>query len=317
MKKFRTGLLFILMLTMVIICALGTLMHHSKRSGTMLGRSGFTMVNQTPDKQPSVVSAAQFESALQTASSRAYFQNMGESDLNARQAGNTREYRARYVKSLIPHPSPDKIRLLFDLAKRADVLCLGHIDAVLAALPSIPWKFAILQDGVEGGMPHTHADVVCLPSSFIDRLSANADADALLRTLIHEKIHVLQRARQDLSEAAITAAGYKRVCERAEIHKWMLDRVRSNPDLDRFIYSRPGRCATVSLLADSDDPTHPMSLSETTLECGVPTLSADREQPDSSYNDGSGTDGVPDRYEHPNEMMAYTLSELVVPMGPR
>lgn len=233
-----------------------------------------------------IVSYAQFVTALHSSTSHVYFVNLGASDLIARQASSRQQYRSAYTSSLVDTHDTRRTRL-FRLARHADSLCattaFKDVPAI-AALPFFPWKFAEL-DGVEGGMPHTHADVICLPATDIDR---RQDQD-ILRMLIHEKLHVLQRFRPDITNEFIGSAGYHRVCHRTELDRRILDRARSNPDLDQYIYRRNRR---VTIFQLSDQPTSLTDGRTVTLV---------------------GTGETDDTYEHPYEMMAHTLSELVVP----
>lgn len=235
---------------------------------------------------PMMASAAQFATALQSSTSNAYFDNLGASDLFARRASNRQQYRSAYTSALV-HTNDARRTQLYRLARKADSLCAAaEFDTVpaITALPAVPWKFVEL-DGVEGGMPHTHADVICLPAS--NDLDRRHDQDTL-RTLIHEKLHVLQRLRPDITHDFLGAAGYYKVCHRKELDRRVLDRARSNPDLDQHIYGMNGR---VTIFQFSDQPT---SLSD-----GGPVALVGMQ--------------TGDKYEHPYEMMAHTLSELVVP----
>lgn len=237
---------------------------------------------------PKMVTREEFNRSLNSA----YFSNLGLGDMQARAAQNSREYRDTYVKSLMLFTENEPcIQNLFKLARKADDYCRGHSVPALAALPGIPWRFAILRDDVEGGMPHTHSDVVCLPQSFLGHPSKTH----AIRTLIHEKIHVLQRLRKDLTDAFVAAAGYKRVLQRSSLDPAMLSHVRSNPDVDGYIYRRQGACPTIFQLSGR-------SLSD--------ILSVCLEMEDGT---DSSTDST-DSYEHPFEMMAYSLSELVIPL---
>lgn len=283
---------------LVIICITSALLLF-----TMLPLSSRLLKNQTSDDKcqecltprPIIVDAVQFQKALKSASSEAYFDNIGMSDLLARSfhaLHSNNSYRITYTKSLLlPDTDDPRIQRLFKLALKADELCLGHRMPTLAALPGIPWQFAILQNNAEGGMPHTHAGIVCLPVSFLDLTSESE----MLRTLVHEKIHVLQRVRPDLTEAAVADAGYTRIAQRTSLDSDLLQHARSNPDVDGFVYQRKGRCTTTFLLNNHNG--HPVSLSSTSAVCV-----GDKQQT-----------GIPDEYEHPYEMMAYSLSELVVP----
>lgn len=200
--------------------------------------------------QPSMVSPADFRATLSSPQSHSYFDGMGDADLRGRGCRDAWEVRARIQESQMEASDPWRERLV-DLAHRADSLCMDHPSTILAALPSLPWRFAVLRDDVEGGMPHTHGRVICLPARFFNE----QDDRACLRTLIHEKVHVCQRARPDLSEAAVEEDGYVRVCRRSELSPAIQTQLRSNPDLDPWVYQSREAAPTVFLLSE-----HPSSL---------------------------------------------------------
>jgi hypothetical protein len=61
-------------------------------------------------------------------------------------------------------------------------------DASLFILNSIPWKFYISHNNLENSMPYTIGQRIIIPESKLDNIGEN--------TLIHEKIHILQRRFQ-------------------------------------------------------------------------------------------------------------------------
>lgn len=238
---------------------------------------------------PRLATRAEFQAGV----SRPYFDRMGESDLRARGFISGREGYLTHIASMEDHaPTEPGIRRLFDLARRADTMCARVAHArgpavesgeLLAVLPSIPWRFVVLDGKMEGGMPHTQGGMVCLPTPFL----RGGDDAGLLKTLIHEKIHVLQRLLPDLWAGTLASLGYSVHLCRADLPGQITKAARSNPDLDGYVYKRPGRCATVYTLPSS-------SLSQTRSCCA----------------DGSAE--PVDDYEHPNERVAYRLSEAVM-----
>lgn len=297
-KTNSTPLLRLVCLCMLLLVAgllllLVTVTASRVRNGAGRDNSSITIVT------PTLVSEAEFLEVLRTPASSAYFDGMGVCDLRARSCQNTDEVRARVEGSQAQVLAPDQARL-FELAHRADRLCFEHAVPVLAALPGIPWRFAVLDDGVEGGMPHTHGDVVCLPRAFFSKADAHC-----IRTLVHEKIHVCQRARPDLCERHVTEAdGYVRVCLRHELGPDILRRARSNPDLGAHIYRRRDRSKSVTIFTLSDYPT---SLSDgRNVALVLPCVSC------SANGLGEEGGGLPDEFEHPFERMAHTLSESVI-----
>lgn len=236
------------------------------------------------------VSANEFKQALTTSTSVQYFNNMGAADLLARNVSSKEECRLQYIASFIPkeHIPQPHLAKLRDLLLSCDQACEGSKDDILRMLPSIEWRFSILQDGLEGGMPHTHADMICLPLNVLSEVMDPSKHTVTVQMLIHEKLHVLQRLRKDVTQQWISDQGYKILMERAQLPLSISTYARSNPDLDEFIYVRPNKCATVFVL-DAD----PTSLSKTRPVC----VSLEH-----------NPDDMLEQYEHPNEMMAYKLS---------
>lgn len=239
-------------------------------------------------RSPVFVTTAQFGDALDSVSSRSYFRNMGAMDLVARRCDSC-DYSKRVLDALVG-PDDHQARTLVTHAHEADRRCRRHTVPALRALPSIPWRFAVLSDDVEGGMPHTHHDVVCIPRAIL------SGGDWLVRLLIHEKLHVLQKTRPGLCAASLADAGWVKVGRRSDVDGRLLSRARSNPDTDGFIYRRTGHCPTLAVFGAD-------RLTDTERVCAW-----DREQPTA----GPG----PDVFEHPFEMIAYSLSELAVPTHP-
>lgn len=243
-----------------------------------------------------LVTVEEFRRALESPSSRAYFENMGKRDLMVRtvdgrghgEYATHQDVKDVYLESFVSLSSSDgRIVTLSALAERADRLCRDHTVPALAALPGISWRFAILGGGVgDAAFPHTHADVICVPTTFFRDRGTHKTR---IRTLIHEKLHVLQRLRPRLCHQTLLDMGYVRVGPRGHMPD-----ARSNPDLDAFIYRREGRCPTVMRLTGD-------TLSQTQGVCV-------QRQSISTTSD----DETPDQYEHPFEKMAYTLSELIV-----
>jgi len=76
--------------------------------------------------------------------------------------------------------------LLKNIIERADKL----IKLVgLKCLQNIPWKFWISHNNLELSMPYTIDNYIIIPKSRLNTISAD--------TLIHEKIHILQRKNQE------------------------------------------------------------------------------------------------------------------------
>lgn len=163
-------------------------------------------------------------------------------------------------------------------------------------LAGLTWKLVVLDDEVENGYPHTISDVICLPQSFIK------DEHPSIVTLIHEKIHVFQRAYPDETAKIVSRLGYRPFTE-SEARRNSCDdmrrRLRANPDLDGRLYvNRSTGCIPAAVYKHGDDKIQ--SLADASLVC-------------LNVKDKTGK-SVKDepKYEHPYEEMAYRFSLVIV-----
>jgi hypothetical protein len=124
----------------------------------------------------------------------------------------------------------------------------------------IPWAFAKTTMFLETGYPHTRQGVIFLPENSLDRPDIN-----IVRTLVHEKIHVYQKMYRDKFVHSLLHNGYTIIGRMSDTTKM------SNPDADDRIYRHPsGRIMMQK--RDSKD-----------------------------WKDAL--------YEHPNELIAYTVAQ--------
>ena len=157
---------------------------------------------------------------------------------------------------------------------------------------SVPWKVAILDERAENGWPHTHGYIICIPRTF--RSMSN-----LVRTLVHERVHVIQRRRPDLFRDAIAVRKWGMTpipIERAHLSDVMPFR-RSNPDLDGFLY------------ATKQQNIIPISLFDSIQDATNGGLGASRVR---FFKDGQEVKGEHHGEEHPYETQAYLISEALV-----
>ena len=153
--------------------------------------------------------------------SGAFFDNMNPSDLYARKVQSIKDYKRIYSTSFRP----------FTANERA--MIAGYVEtcdkrvAQTHRLKAIPWKFAKLDKNIEHGWPHTLGDVIILPSDFLER---GQSTNAIIDTLIHEKVHVYQRVYEDLTLQLLRGWGFTRTQTPSYLKPYM----RSNPDLVGF-----------------------------------------------------------------------------------
>lgn len=164
------------------------------------------------------------------------------------------------------------------------------------ASPLVPWRVILLHDRAEGGWPHTHGDIICLPL----HVAKDHDHDKLVSVLIHERVHVLQRARAVECRAFYESAWNLAAIPTASFGREILDRRRSNPDLDGFVYGPAGSGRASLSLFDSVESAARGGLGAATVRS-------------LSLNDTTDERIVVDERdkhdEHPSERMAYEVQK--------
>lgn len=205
-----------------------------------------------------------------------YTFNLSPLDLHARHAGSYEEYEQASARSARSFTSSE-IHILVRAAKKADAIIskmtLSGCPAFAEKLVKVPWVFASTEGTTyEDGLPHTRANIIFLSSVLLARLSMNEHE--LVKTLIHEKIHLHQRLYPNEVLALLKHRGYIQWKERHGV-----PRIRANPDLDPWIYIDPETKKEMAAYYTSDTPS---SISDITLT--TPT------------------------YEHPYELIAYELT---------
>jgi hypothetical protein len=115
---------------------------------------------------------------------------------------------------------------------------LRKTDAVrrlVEAGRDVPWVIALLEDRAEGAMPHTHGRLIALPFKMA---MTSQGTERFVQTLIHERIHVLQRMHPRLARRVV----YERLhllpaMKRRDLEPFLRNQWRSNPDLDSNVYT--------------------------------------------------------------------------------
>lgn len=209
----------------------------------------------------------------------AYFGAMTRADLRARRQEHKNAYHDHYMASFMDFDATQRKRLE-QWTRAADALCRPHVR-----LSRIPWKFARQRVDIEEGLPHTLDTVIVLSDLFFAQT-----VDRCVETLIHEKIHVYQRM-------------YPLYTYKLFHHVWKYaifdvqskyEDARSNPDLNGIVYSKNKVGFYMKYRGSEGDV---VGLTDADIE-GVrgPTK---------------------ERYEHPNERMAYEISGMLVRPGNR
>ncbi len=205
-----------------------------------------------------------------------YYQTFSMYDLEARGVNSIEEYLQKIKTSISDFSTSQKNRLQ-NLTSLADQLIQPlrknwlHGDK----LNKITWKFGYTQGNVyEGGLPHTRNDYIMLSDTLLQN-----DDQYVTGTLIHEKVHLYQRLYPEDVEKYKEEKGIRR-WKRKSIE----DRIRTNPDVDDYLYQMKNGEKMMSVYNEN-----PKGLED------VKTYPKDEQ-----------------KYEHPHEMMAIEVEESVL-----
>lgn len=153
-----------------------------------------------------------------------FIEKLDGPNLKARGVRTHGEYIMRYENSLLKPSAQDRTKLNAVSArtrKECAVVGLHH-------LVEVPWRFAICEDTLEGGMPHTIGSVIVLPERVMKRRERE-----LGELLVHEATHLHQRAFPDHASKTVSRLGFEPV-RRLSSHREIL---RANPDTNNMIYA--------------------------------------------------------------------------------
>lgn len=230
----------------------------------------------------------------------AYFDSFSPIDIQVRRPSGV--YTAEtYLSALVPqsampsdlpasfqrdvHSAERRLRRLASSLREGDAL-KSMVSAAAAAKESVPWVLAFVEDRTEGGMPHTHGGVICLPFRWA---LVGLGSPAFVQTLIHERIHVLQRLYPQLAQKlAYQRLRVRPAMQRRDLEPFLRAQWRTNPDLDSFVYSD----GVIALFKDNAEKLGDIRL-VSLFQRGLPTV---------------GTIGQSAKSEHPFETIAYTVA---------
>ena len=221
-----------------------------------------------------------------------YVESLSSLDLEARWAANKNEYIQTSKKSISPWILDNK-KVIIKGCKKANKLLatlknkFDWLPALtLQKLLSLPWRIVKTKGTYEGGLPHTRASYIFINERQIPNTEKEQEQeqeqeqefDKLVSTLIHEKVHILQRLYPKTVEGFLKAFNY----EIEEIKEEVNPNQRANPDTNKTVYTMKGK--RYSWLYRQ----HPVSITDGQL--------------------------VPDKlgYEHPYEHMAYAIQNSLM-----
>lgn len=186
-----------------------------------------------------------------------YIETFNIQDLYARKVNTKDEYKDLISKSTynFNDKQKEKIKIVCKEASK-------YLNII-----NIKWIFALTNNNYENGFPHTRENIIFLSTSVL-----NNDIHRLTSIIIHEYTHIYQRYNKDIIDNQISNMGFTKSRKRFNI-----PRIRSNPDLDDYIYKDKNGIELICLYSN-DTP--------------------------SSINDVILSNIA---YEHPYELMAYNI----------
>lgn len=112
-------------------------------------------------------------------------------------------------------------------ARNQVLRCFERRGQLRTIFPDFPvWKFVLVRDALEGGLPHTVHDLIILPRQVVFMSS-------LENVLLHEKVHTVQKRRPHVFDRIYREWGWTEI-DVQELPPLVLERHRMNPDTQRW-----------------------------------------------------------------------------------
>lgn len=144
-----------------------------------------------------------------------YINNLSIYDLRARNSKTNLEYLFNAGNNTLDFTQEQKEKL---------VKCAN--EAKLYFNNNFNWVFALISNNYEEGFPHTRANIIFLSPTIINYPNVE-----LIKTLIHESVHIYQRYNKDEIEKYLKENNF--TVSRLRDKKSL---IRANPDLNEYIY---------------------------------------------------------------------------------
>jgi hypothetical protein len=210
---------------------------------------------------------------------QSYVNRLNDADLHARGGESRQKYLQRYLYNIFS----EKYMLLKWTLLEAQrmTMIMREADSITRrtriSKEMIPWKLILISNHIENGFTHTQGDTIFLSRSDL----LQREDHSVLKTLLHEKIHILQRQNPDWMEnVSRTILGYKRI--EATHSSYFRDQyrflMRSNPDIDSHFYAFQDSFVPIMLYSTSK----PRNLHDASVQYftphGQPTTLSDQHQ---------------------------------------
>jgi hypothetical protein len=203
-----------------------------------------------------------------------YYKTFSKIDFNVRQINNIEEYKEKIKNSCLDISESNKNKLSKYIKQANEKLRkfkVSGFDGNKCA--DIPWIIGLTNNDYENGFPHTRNNIIVLSEYVLN--------NNIVKTLIHEKIHIYQKTYPEDIKLYLDSNNFKKYLNRKEINYQYT--IRANPDVDNYVY-KMGDSIMMSVYNKNasdiiDITTYPID---------------------------------EDKYEHPFEYMAYTLADVII-----
>lgn len=142
-----------------------------------------------------------------------YIRNLSIYDIRARNAKSNDDYLKMAISSCLDFNEMQKNKLRY---------CA--LEAIKYFNNQQNWTFALVANTYEEGFPHTRGNII-----FVSPVLLNMNHSELIKTLIHESIHIYQRYNKIDDYLYKNGYSISRLRDKNSL-------IRANPDLDNYIY---------------------------------------------------------------------------------
>ena len=155
-----------------------------------------------------------------------FVKNLSIYDLRARKCNSSQDYINKIIPDFIIET--DTIKICVDKIRRCVDKANIKLNNYSKTFDKIRWKIVFFKGvNYEDGMPHTRADLIFMPVEHI----INSSDERLVKTLVHEKIHLLQRLFPDDELVVSFMSNFRMIDNKNSVKLF-----RNNPDLNEYIY---------------------------------------------------------------------------------
>ncbi len=204
-----------------------------------------------------------------------YYKTFNEIDFKVRKVNNIDEYKEKIKQSCLDITESKQKTFAKYIEKANNKLRkfkIAGFDGNKCA--DIPWIIGLINNNYENGFPHTRNNIIVI--------SDNLFNIGIVKTLIHEKIHIYQKMYPEDIKIYLSSNNFTKYIKRKDMKQINNKLLRANPDLDEYIY-KMGDSIMMSTYNNNANSI-----------IDITTSPIDN-----------------DKYEHPYEYMAYTLSDII------